>query len=103
LEVTPTSYYTTDGKTRKGNSAQLRKGLKQLEKNHSVFGHVNMWSEILAGDDNSDLLRFAYEHLAIGHWKKFECPVSISDAAWRQGEVVSTLDDAENQFLLSTL
>lgn len=103
LEVTPTSYYTTDGKTRKGNSAQLRKGLKQIEKNHSVFGHVNMWSEILAGDDNSDLLRSAYEHLAFGHWKKFECPVSISDAAWRQGEVVSTLDDAENQFLLSTL
>ena len=103
LEVTPTNFYTTDGKARKANSAQLRKGIKQIERNHSVFGHVNMWSELLAGTVESDLLRTAYPHLSFGRWKTFECPVAIIDAAWRDGVAAEPSEAEVNQFLLMNL
>jgi hypothetical protein len=83
LEVTPTTFYTFDGKRRKANSDQLRKGIKQLERHAAVSGHMRMWSELLADSQQTEFLSAPYPYLAFGPWEKLTVPVSLPEQAWK--------------------
>ncbi len=83
LEVTPTTFYTFDGKRRKANSDQLRKGIKQIERHAAVSGHMKMWSELLAETEQTEFLDTSYRHLALGRWQELTLPVSLPEKAWK--------------------
>lgn len=83
LEVTPTTFYTIDGRRRKANSDQLRKGIKQIERHAAVSGHMRMWSELLAESQQTEFLGAPYKHLAFSPWEKLIVPVSLPEKAWK--------------------
>jgi hypothetical protein len=97
LEVTPTTFYTVDGKRRKSNSDQLRKGIKQIERHAAVSGHMQMWSELLAETQQTELLGRPYEHLAFDRWEQCICPASLPEQLWKARAAAD--DAAVDQFL----
>jgi hypothetical protein len=79
LEVSPTYYYSSDGKTSYRNYQALLKGIKRQEHNLSVLMNVIMWRDILA---TTGLLTDSYPFLNVGDPIRFNLDVGIDDEAW---------------------
>jgi hypothetical protein len=90
LAVTPTYFFTSDGYRRHPFYESKLKGIKALEKNATVLGHVVMWATLLRGRDEDDDGFFftpPYPHLRFGKLATFDLPVGIEDATWLPNEV----------------
>jgi hypothetical protein len=81
LEVTPTHFFTTDGRARYPYAESLESGLKQLERHRSVVGDLLMWKSVLAGRE----LAFRYRFLEFNGPVEFDLDVGINDEAWQRG------------------
>jgi hypothetical protein len=82
LEVTPTYFYTSDGRRRKRNSHQLRQGIKLIEKQKAVFAQVLAISDLLSRR-RADLFTQEYAYLGLGPVAQFKIGVGIDDGAWK--------------------
>ena len=81
LEITPDWYYSYDGVHEAGQAATLRAGLKKLERNAAVVGHVKFWEHMLttqlsAFDPHNLPLRFR-------PLRAERVPVGIDDRTWQ--------------------
>jgi|GEM_PF-300130 len=103
LSITPTYHFTSDGRRQHPFYESKLKGIKAIEKNGTVLGHVVMWASLLRGrDEDADDLFFTppYPHLRFGQLATFELSVGIDDRTWLPNEekavaksVVETADD----------
>lgn len=99
LEVTPTHFFSTDGRTPYRYAESLESGLKRIERHRSVVGDLLMWKSVLAGRE----LGHKYRHLEFNAPAEFELAVGIDDKAWQRGEEVdddegpTVVDDQEDQ------
>jgi hypothetical protein len=91
LEVNPTYYYTWDGRTEYSGREALLKGMRRLEKNRAVLGHLLMWASVLQAGPNL----FAAED----NWLSFSGPVTfdvgvgIDDDAWKEADETNENED----------
>lgn len=93
LAITPTYFFTSDGHHQHPFYESKLKGIKALEKNATVLGHVVMWATLLRGRDEDDDGFFftpPYPHLRFGQLATFSLSVGIDDAAWLPNEEAST-------------
>lgn len=88
LEITPTYYFTWDGRRRDGFYEERLKKIKEQEKNPAVRGQVVMWAEYLSR--NGNLFEPQYPLLGFGELMRFEVEAGVDDAAWleRDGDEV---------------
>ena len=84
LEITPTYFFTYDGKNMSQFDGELLKGMKKLEKNLAVLGQVVMWAELLTKP--ADLYIADYPHLRFNSQLTFDFPHGVDDADWRNRE-----------------
>ncbi len=80
LEVSPDWHYTWDGEREHRKAGQLRRGLKSMERNGAVTGHLRFWEHTLtrnlaAFDGDEVPLRF-------GPLRTERVAVGIDDKAW---------------------
>ena len=95
LAITPTYFFSSDGVRRHPFYEGKLKGIKALEKNATVLGHVVMWATLLRGRDEDDDGFFftpPYRHLRFGKLATFDLPVGIEDATWLPNEVGKTAE-----------
>ncbi len=81
LEITPDWYYSYDGVREAGQAWTLRAGLKRLERNAAVVGHLKFWEHMLttqlsAFDPHNLPLRFR-------PLRAERVPVGIQDRTWQ--------------------
>jgi hypothetical protein len=98
LEVTPTYFYTSDGRRRKGNSHKLRQGIKIIEKQKSVFAQVLALSDLLSRR-RADLFTQEYPYLGFGPVEQFQIDVGIDDGAWKIAAVEADDEGQADAFL----
>lgn len=84
LEITPTYYFTWDGRRLDRFYEERLKKIKEQEKNPAVRGQVVMWAEYLSRDGN--LFEPQYPLLGFGELMRFELDAGIDDAAWLERE-----------------
>jgi hypothetical protein len=89
LEITPTYYYTWDGRRLDRFYEERLTGIKQREKHEAVRGQVVMWAEFLARDGT--LLEPQYPLLEFGELLKAVVKAGINDDAW------ATYDEEEKE------
>jgi len=80
LEITPTYYYTWDGRRPDRFYEDRLKGIKQREKHQAVRGQVVMWAEFLGRDGT--LLESLYPLLEFDELLKVTVEAGIDDEAW---------------------
>jgi hypothetical protein len=80
LEITPTYYFTWDGRRPDRFYQERLKKIKEQEKNPAVRGQVVMWAEYLSRDGN--LFEPQYPLLGFGELMRFEVEAGVDDAAW---------------------
>jgi hypothetical protein len=80
FELTPTYYFTKDGKTPHANSEILLTGIKRIERHPAVLGAFLTWKEFLT--ENS-LFNFRYEFLSVLSPPGLPIDRGIDDSAWR--------------------
>jgi hypothetical protein len=80
LEITPTYYFTRDGRYESILTADLLKGIKQLERNPAVLGQVFMWADYLSSP--GDLFTPIYPFLGFGSLQTFDIAAGVDDDAW---------------------
>jgi hypothetical protein len=83
-EVTPTYYFSQNGRALSRRHSKWLKGIKEQEKNSSVRGQLVMWASILT--EPGDLLGDEYPFLAFGSPVSFVLGVGVDDQAWRDHE-----------------
>jgi len=84
LEITPTYYFTRDGRFLDPWYEERLKGIKRLERHPAVFGQVIMWADYLSRP--SDLFTAQYPFLKFGALQTFDVQVGIDDEAWLSHE-----------------
>lgn len=94
LEITPTYYFTWDGRRPDRFYEERLKKIKEQEKNPAVRGQVVMWAEYLSRDGN--LFEPQYPLLGFGELMRFEVEAGLDDAAWLERDVVAE-DDERSQ------
>jgi hypothetical protein len=80
--LTPDAHFTRDGKRDSHFIADLLSGLKRLDRNPAVLGHVRMWASYLRGEEtllDQDRKRL----LDFGNLLTFHSDLGIDDADWR--------------------
>jgi hypothetical protein len=80
LEVSPTYFYTSDGKLPYLFHGDKLAGIKRLEHNESVLGQLIMWERLLT--DRGDILRQEYSMLRFDELLRFIVGQGISDDLW---------------------
>jgi hypothetical protein len=95
LEVTPTYFYTYDGKNMSQFDGDLLKGVKRLEKNLAVLGQVVMWAELLTKP--ADLYMNDYPHLRFDPQLTFDFPYGVDDSDWRNRESEASKESLEGE------
>ena len=95
FELTPTYYFTEDGKTPHPNTELLLAGIKRMERHPAVLGAFLTWKEFLT--ENS-LFNFRYEFLTVLPPAALPIDRGIDDSAWRRvaestHELQTALDD----------
>lgn len=96
LEVNPTYYFTSDGKTPFKYAEDLQSGIKRLERHRGVLGHLLMWKEVLSGVN----MNIVYEHLRLGPPACVDVPAGIPDEAWKKTtseEEMEEIPDEESE------
>jgi|KBSSwiStaDraftv2_1062776.scaffolds.fasta_scaffold05159_3 hypothetical protein len=81
LQVTPTYFFTVDGRTLHPFYESKLKGIKALERNSAVLGQVAMWADIL-GERRGDLFTSSYPHLRFGELVRLKLNAGVDDKAW---------------------
>jgi len=92
LEVTPTYYFTADGRTEYWNSETLLSGIKRLDRHEAVRGGLLLWKAILTERD----LTKRYNMIRFDQPLEFDLNIGIDDEAWRlagTAEIISDEDD----------
>lgn len=80
FELTPTYYFTEDGKTPHANSEILLAGIKRMERHSAVLSALLTWKEFLT--ENS-LFSSRYEFLTVLPPPGLPIDRGIDDSAWR--------------------
>jgi hypothetical protein len=99
FELTPTFYFTQDGKASLPNAELLLSGIKRMERHAAVLGEFLTWKEFLT--DNT-LFNFRYRFLTILSPEALPIDRGIDDRAWKPlsgadvaGELAEEEDTAE--------
>jgi hypothetical protein len=100
LQLTPTHYYTRDGKRRMSNYEGLLSGMKRMERNSAVLGQTFFLGEYLSR--TPDLFR-RDTGLQFAGLVAFESEVGVNDEAWLQceedeGKAIKASSDEEFLF-----
>lgn len=80
FELTPTYYFTEDGKLSHPNAELLMAGIKRIERHAAVLGAFLTWKEFLT--ENS-LFNFRYEFLTVLPPAALPIDRGIDDSAWK--------------------
>lgn len=80
FELTPTHYFSTDGKSPHPNSAALLSGIKRMERHASIFSAFLTLKEFLT---EQNLFSASYDFLKINSSSPLAIDRGISDEAWR--------------------
>jgi hypothetical protein len=84
LEITPTYYFTWNGRwLDKWHESRL-KGIKRLERHPAVIGQLIMWVDYLSRP--SDMFTSQYPFLKFGDLERFEIEAGIDDELWLESE-----------------
>lgn len=78
--LSPTYYYTRDGKSESKFTDKLLSGIKRMERNAAVLGTTLMWAAYLRGEDH--LLEQTDTILDYGELLTFAVDRGINDADW---------------------
>lgn len=101
LEITPTYYFSWDGRRISRYHEDAIKGIKRLERNPAVLGQLLMWAEYLNAP--ADMFTRPYPFLSFGDLLSFDLDAGINDAIWLKQEEKSEVDiigSNENQLQL---
>jgi hypothetical protein len=82
LEIEPDYYFTRDGERESRKADQYLAGIKRLDRNLAVIGHLKMWAYLLTRPRS--LMDQEAAHLIFGELKEVSVPVGIDDARWRE-------------------
>ncbi len=96
LEVTPTYFFTSDGRAEYWNSEKLLSGIKQIERHPSVRGSLLLWRAIFTDRD----LTKRYDLISFDPPAQFELGTGIDDNAWQRtgiAELLSEEDDDDDE------
>ena len=96
LEITPTYYFTWNGKDLDRFYEDRLKGIKRLEKNNAIRGQVIMWAEMLT--EQEGLFTSHYPLLSFDRLMTFELDSGINDDLWlpyEEAEKRKELSDSE--------
>lgn len=85
LEITPTYHFTSNGYDEDMFRAQRLQGIKRLERNPAVIGHLLMWADYLRRSTRS-LFSSEYPFLAFGNLATAEIRTGLPDDIWYQAE-----------------
>jgi hypothetical protein len=88
MAIEPTYHFTSDGYHEFRYASDRMSGIKRLETNQSVRGHIGMWTAFLVRQP--DLLR--KEFLIFEALPGLPIPFGVPDDLWRSNE-----DDEEKQ------
>lgn len=80
LEITPTYYFTEDGRKLYLFYEEPLRWHKEQENNHAVRGQLSTWIRLLTM--KPDLIAQEYPHLAFEDPEPLSYPVSLDDQAW---------------------
>jgi hypothetical protein len=80
FELTPTYYFTEDGKIPHPNAEILLAGIKRMERHSSVLSAFLTWKEFLT---ENTLFNFRYEFLTVFPPDAMPIDRGIDDDAWR--------------------
>jgi len=84
LEIEPDYYFTRDGERESAFADEYLAGIKRLDKNTAVLGHLRMWEHLLSRPPS--LLSNEPPLLGFGKLVTVEVEVGIDDALWRGRE-----------------
>jgi hypothetical protein len=84
LEVTPTYFFSSDGRRESRYAAERTSGIKRLERNRAVLGQLLMWAEVLT--QGPTLFRPDAPVLKIARPDRFSLNVGLDDAEWLRHE-----------------
>ena len=99
LEITPTYHFTSDGYNEATFRAELVKGIKQLERNPAVIGHLLMWADYLK-KPIGNMFEAEYPFLSFGELTTLEISIGLPDDIWYVGEEsggAEAMSDYNNQ------
>lgn len=97
LEITPTYYFTRDGKEPDGFYEERLKKMKEIEDNPAVLGQVIMWAEYLAKHGEGDLFVSAYPFLKFSTLETFDVDMGINDKSWLPREKNKEAEESNEQ------
>ena len=80
LEVTPTYYFTSDGRTEYWNSETLLAGIKRLDRHAAVRGNLLLWRSIFTEGD----LTKRYKRITFNPPLEFDLNTGIDDDTWQR-------------------
>lgn len=84
LEITPTYYFTSNGRSLYTYFEETLKGIKLLEHNPQVLSHVIMWADYLSKP--ADLFTSRPRFLEFGHLMSFSLNSGIDEKSWLRHE-----------------
>lgn len=85
LEITPTYHFTTDGYKEDVFREERLKGIKRLERNPAVIGHLLMWAHYLQ-KPIGNMFSSEYPFLSFGGLATVDIDTGIADEIWYQAE-----------------
>jgi hypothetical protein len=86
LEISPTYYFTQDGRLPWRFYEDWLSGIKRRQKNHAVLGEVIMWARLLEEPRDLDLFAHRHPFLGFGQLQTFELDAGIYDSLWLPSE-----------------
>lgn len=84
LEITPTYFFTRDGRIPSRFGESLLQGIKRVERNHSVIGQVITWARFLT--QPPDMFGTEYPFLGFGALETVEVDCGVDDQDWLSRE-----------------
>jgi hypothetical protein len=85
LEISPTYYFTRNGRLLDGFYEERLTGIKRLENNSAVSGQLAMWADFLRQQQSKELFSEPYPFLKFGDLQRFEVDFGIYDDIWSAG------------------
>ena len=85
-EITPTYYFTHNGRDLDRWGGERLKKIKEIENNAAVMGQFVMWREFLATQGQGDLLKPPYPFLSFSPLEAMTLDVGVPDALWTSQE-----------------
>lgn len=96
LEITPTYYFTSNGRSEDRFAHEHLKKIKELENNGAVLGQFTMWHHYLAARAKGDMYTPRYPYLAFGGISDYAVEHGVPDGLWlskEPGERAVLFDD----------